>query len=193
MFNRYWDATRDEFSDRTNVAFLDEYLPYISKHCNNIVDLGCGTGRLVKRLNDEGLNCLGITYNQDEVSSRLHEKVHHGDMQDLYIDSGTKDGFIMWDSLEHCQSAYVALCEAKRILKDFGRGLIFMPGQNWLDCKYHICCYTVPQMIQLLKQAGLKCVTCYIKAYANEPSKYCEGMAVYEVENLPGYKGEFKL
>ena len=171
MYTKYWSSDRDEFSDRTHPDFLEEYIPYISDHCNTIIDLGCGTGHLVKRLSDKGLVCDGITYNKNEVEESVHKRVIYADMHKIPYKDYCFDGFVMWDSLEHCTSPYVALCEAKRVLKKFGRGLIFMPGQNWLDCKYHICCYTVPQMIQLLKQAGLKCVTCYVKAYRNEPDR----------------------
>lgn len=190
---KYWDSSRDDYSNRPSILFQAEHLPFITDHCKKVIDLGCGNGVLVKKLNEIGIDAHGITYNQMEVDNRLHTKVVYGDMQDTFIESNQFDGFIMWDSLEHCPSAYIALCEAKRMLKTMGRGLIFMPGQNWLNCHCHICCYTVPQMEQLFRQAGLKLNNVYEKKYPDKPDVECEGMAIYEVINDPDYKAVFAL
>ena len=113
-------------------------------------------------------------------------------MHDIPFIDEKFDGFIMWDSLEHCQSAYIALCEARRILKEGGKGIIFMPGQNWLNCHCHITCYTIPQMQQLFRQSGLCCVEIHEKTYQDDSQKECEGMAVYLVVKDPEYKAVFK-
>lgn len=177
----------DDYSDRPTVLFQDEHLPYILD-CENVIDLGCGNGQLVRKLNNvHNINALGITYNKQEVLRKLHNNIHLMDMHELDFNDNTFDGFVMWDSLEHCSSAYIALCEARRVLKENGKGLIFMPGQNWLDCHVHICCYTVPQMKQLFKQSKLELVNLYEKKYTNDENKYCEGMAVYEVRKKSNY------
>lgn len=188
---KYWNSERDDYSNRPEILFQEEHLGYLGC-CNKIVDLGCGTGQLVKKLNDKGYEAYGITYNQKEVENRLHKNVMFGNMQEIPLFS-LYDGFIMWDSLEHCESAFIALCEANRILKDGGKGLIFMPGQNWLDCHCHICCYTVPQMEQLFRQAKLKLVNVWEKTYPHDKTIKCEGMAIYEVMKDVSYVPKFKL
>lgn len=194
---KYWDSSRDDYSDRPSILFQDEHLPYIVDNCTNIIDLGSGNGVLVEKLrkNYPNKTINGLTYNADEYKSCLSNRnieLIYGDMQDIPAYDNEYDGFIMWDSLEHCQSAYIALCEAKRILIEGGKGLIFMPGQNWLDCHCHITCYTVPQMKQLFKQAGLKLISVYEKKYPGNPDKYCEGMAVYEVQKDSNYRAVFE-
>jgi ubiquinone/menaquinone biosynthesis C-methylase UbiE len=179
----------DDFSDRPTILFQDEHLSYLDS-CNTIIDLGCGNGRLVKKLKEKGKKSCGITYNRKEVEGRVTENIIYGDMHNIPFDNKSFDGFVMWDSLEHCASAYVALVEARRVLIEGGKGLIFMPGQNWLDCRVHICCYTVEQMKQLFRQASLKLVNVYEKQYDNKA--YCEGMAVYEVVKDSNYNPSFK-
>jgi ubiquinone/menaquinone biosynthesis C-methylase UbiE len=188
---KYWDSSRDDFSNRPTILFQPDHLGFLSE-CKKIIDLGSGNGILVNKLNEMGHQAHGITYNQGEVNQRVHQNVIFGDMQDIPFEDDTFDGFVMWDSLEHCPSAYIALCEARRVVKDNGKGLIFMPGLNWLNCHCHITCYTVPQMEQLFRQSGWTLNKVHEKKYPNEPNKYCEGMAVYEVINVPGYKAVFE-
>ena len=187
-FNKYWDSSRDDYSDRPTILFQDEHLFYL-RDCKEILDLGCGNGNLVRKLNELGYTAHGVTYNQLEVKNRLHENVEYGDMQDLHFDNESFDGFIMWDSLEHCQSAYIALCEAKRVLREGGKGLIFMPGANWSDCHVHICCYLPYQMEQLFKQSGLKLINVHEKNYPDGRSG--QGMAIYEIIKDSTYKPKF--
>jgi ubiquinone/menaquinone biosynthesis C-methylase UbiE len=198
MYSKYWDSSRDDFSDRPSILFQDEHLNYLDD-CYNIIDLGCGNGTLVQKLITQGKNAKGLTYNALEVDDAWNKRqlgkddIYLGDMQNIPFEDDRFDAFVMWDSLEHCPSAYIALCEAKRVLKDYGKGLIFMPGQNWLDCHCHICCYTVPQMIQLCKQAGLVISSIFEKKYPDNPNKECEGMAIYYLRKDPAYKAVFAL
>lgn len=190
MYNKYWNSTRDDYSDRPDILFQEEHIKYIDD-CEKIIDLGCGTGQLVNKLRNNGKCAYGITYNELEVNTAITDGIVFGDMHDIPFADNFFDAFVMWDTLEHCQSAYIALCEAKRVLKDNGKGIVFMPGQNWLDCHCHICCYTVPQMRQLFKQSGLKLINVYEKIYQYNPSLYCEGMAIYEVEKDINYIATF--
>lgn len=189
-FEKYWDASRDDYSDRPNILFQDEHLPYLDGY-KRVIDLGCGNGNLVRKLNERGFDAHGITYNVAEVNARLHSNVVWGDMHDIPFNDGEFDAFVMWDSLEHCQSAYIALCHARRVIRAGGRGLIFMPPQKWLDCRCHITCYTVPQMKQLFKQSGWTLVEAIEKKYPNDPNESCDGMAVYTLVNDPNYKAVF--
>jgi ubiquinone/menaquinone biosynthesis C-methylase UbiE len=188
--DKYWNSDRDDYSDRPKILFQDEHIEYL-KDCKRIIDLGCGTGQLVKKLKTNHKVVYGLTYNKLEVENALTPGLAYGDMHNIPFPCGFFDGFVMWDTLEHCQSAYIALCEARRILITGGKGLIFMPGQNWLNCHCHICCYTVPQMIQLLKQSGLRLENVYEKKYPDLPNVECDGMAVYEVINDIEYKPKF--
>jgi len=150
--NAYWSWRQDEFSDRPEVAYLDEHLPWLMD-CQRIVDLGCGVGHLVKRLRDSGKEAVGVTYNPCEVEAgaKLGIDLVLSDMQNLSFPDIQFDAMVMWDSLEHCPSMYDALCEARRVVKAGGKGLIFIPGQWWQEYRHHIIVPTQRQMQHLLK------------------------------------------
>ena len=69
IVNSYWDSSHDDYSDRPTILFQKEYINYLDD-CNFILDLGCGTGQLVKKLNDFGKEAYGITYNAKEIIRR---------------------------------------------------------------------------------------------------------------------------
>lgn len=165
MFAKYWSADRDEFSNRDTDALIGwkENYPYISD-CHKIIDIGCGIGNTVDWLTKKGHSALGITYQDKEVTEakRLNRLVLKCDMHDLdtnYDDTRYNppfDAFIMWDSLEHSIAPLVALCEAKKATRNGGKGIIFIPSQDWIECRYHIIVPTIRQMKHLLILAELE-------------------------------------
>jgi SAM-dependent methyltransferase len=169
---------KNTFSDRKGeILFFPEHYKFLS---GNILDIGCGTGNMA----DYYPQYTGISTNPQEVETgkKRGRNILFCDAHDLSypFKVETFDGFIMWDSLEHFYSPFLALNEAKTVLKNGGRGLIFMPGQNWLNCKDHIHVMTEPQMLQLINKVGSFEVKCYPKKY-DDPIIYCDGMAVYEL------------
>ncbi|RJX29125.1 MAG: class I SAM-dependent methyltransferase [Dethiobacter sp.] len=185
---RYWGPERDEYSDRPSILFLADHLPWLDG-CQKIIDLGCGVGNLVKKLIVSGKEAVGITYQKREVEAG---KRKHGldlilaDMHELPFNNSSFDGMVMWDSLEHCTAPYIALCEARRVVRPGGRGLIFMPGQDWQDCRYHLIVLTQKQMVHLLKQSGWK-----LERLADRSTQAKPETAVYEVVNDPNYRAGF--
>lgn len=90
-FKKYWDYTRDDFSERPSILFQEEHLPYLDD-CGKILDLGCGTGTLVRKLINRGKEAEGITYNQTEINfayERYGLNLICADMHDLPLVDGT--------------------------------------------------------------------------------------------------------
>ncbi|MFA5385619.1 MAG: class I SAM-dependent methyltransferase [Eubacteriales bacterium] len=171
---KHWDGFKDEYSDRdpeTIVAWKDSY-PYITD-CPNVLDIGCGVGNVVSWLTGRGHIAKGVTYQMKEVTRarELGRDVMFSDMHDMeLIESSFFDAFVMWDSLEHSIAPLIALSEAKRVTKGGGKGLIFIPNQNWIECHYHIIVPNIRQMKHLLKLAGLVLVD--IVDMGNEQAVY---------------------
>jgi len=108
---------------------------------------------MVKKLLSEGHDAWGITYQEPELG---HPRVTLGDMHAVPYGDEAFDAVIMWDSLEHCVAPYVALREAQRVTRPEGRGIIFMPGEDWIEADYHLYVLNPRQMKALLKKSGWK-------------------------------------
>jgi ubiquinone/menaquinone biosynthesis C-methylase UbiE len=171
---KYWNGSKDEYSDRdpeTLVGWPENY-SYVAD-CHKIIDIGCGIGNVVEWLQKKGHKSFGITYQRKEYDKAFllnREYIYHGDMHEMPFFEDKLDAFIMWDSLEHSIAPLVALGEAKRVTKSGGKGLIFIPGQNWIECHYHIIVPTIRQMKHLFELAGLTLVD--IVDMGNEQAVY---------------------
>lgn len=192
MIDKKFLFRNDDFSNRSNVLFFEEEIDYLDK-TGKTIDIGCGTGNSQTYFE----NWTGLTFNQMEweaaKQSNPERTIIFGDAHDIPLEDCLFDNFIFWDSLEHMVAPYIALSEAMRITRPMGKGLIFMPGQNWLEHHDHIHVMTVPQMEQLFRKVGLRCIKSIRKKYPDKPEIYCEGMAVYQVLNDPDYVPEYKL
>lgn len=157
----YEGVEKDEFSDRP-VDFLRRFLPidkfdkYLSES-KDLVDIGSGIGNMVEYYSKLGHNIVGITYQQDEVDEAIKRgrNVILADAHQLPFEDNSKDGILMIDCLEHCVAPLIALREIKRILKNGGKGVIYIPSEDWISCDYHIIVPNLAQMLQLFKLAGI--------------------------------------
>jgi ubiquinone/menaquinone biosynthesis C-methylase UbiE len=150
---KHWSPSHDHKSDRDRWAFEASHPWEWIKDARRIIDLGCGTGRMVQRFLAEGRDAIGITYQESELG---HDHVYLGDMHSLPFTNEGFDAFVMWDSLEHCIAPLIALAEARRVLRPRGRGIIFMPGEQWIEKEYHIHVMNPRQMRHLIGLAGLR-------------------------------------
>jgi ubiquinone/menaquinone biosynthesis C-methylase UbiE len=166
MFEQYWPESKEEYSDRNPDSLVGwpENYPYISD-CHKVLDIGCGIGNVVEWLNKRGHDAYGITCQTAERTQAIvrgRSTIFHCDMHDIkFLNHGRDnefDAFTMWDSLEHSIAPLIALMEARRVTRNGGKGMLFIPGQNWIDYTPHIIVPTMAQMRHLLKQAGLKLV-----------------------------------
>lgn len=163
--SKYTKPEQDEFSDRLVNLTSGPYLDYI-ENCESVLDVGCGTGRLVRHLVEKGhYNVAGITFDKKEIEFGvnklgLKKNVHifEGDMHQLPFPEKTFDAVVSWDNLEHSPAPYIALCEMYRVLKPEGRALIYIPGTDWIDCNYHFIVLNIRQMKHLAEMIGFEVV-----------------------------------
>jgi len=98
----------------------EEALNCVIKYAGrNVLDLGCGIGAYIKRLNACGYECEGIETNRDYVAACLRDglKVQLMSALELEFSPNSFDTVVMIEVLEHLQDPLAALQEAFRVAK----------------------------------------------------------------------------
>jgi SAM-dependent methyltransferase len=152
----WWHATRrrlvlDQISRR-----------YGASERLRVLDVGCGTGRLLAELDRHGL-AVGLDLSDEALRfcrERGHERVLKGDLLRLPFPDGCFDVVTALDVLEHIEDHVGALRECARVLAPGGRMFIFVPAHRWLwslqdEISHHVRRYTAPTLRSALQGAGL--------------------------------------
>lgn len=131
-----------------------------------LLDIGAGTGGNVRLLlRRPGLRPVGMEY--DEVAIRLARERGSGVLVRASADAlpfrdGCMDGFLALDVLEHLDAPEVALCEAWRVTRPGGEGIVTVPAFAFLwsshdEVLHHRRRYTFSMLESQLPE-GLKVV-----------------------------------
>lgn len=127
-----YDMLRDERSAITRVNASDQikYILECFQDVNEIVEIGCGTGKFTIPLAEAGKKVIAIDY-AEEMLGIVHEKavangledqivLKHGDIENLNIPSGSAKGVLSIAVLRHFKSEIKAISELSRILNNSG-------------------------------------------------------------------------
>lgn len=111
----------------------------------NILDMGCGTGRFLRRLADMtqdradqiglfGLDASAVSVGYADTNRRIN--VHQGQAHQTGFESDRFDLVISSDVLEHLPDDVAGLREINRILRKGGMVLLTVPAYPWLFSSY---------------------------------------------------------
>jgi len=131
--------------------------------CRRVLDIGCGTGAAVTDLRSRGIDAVGLTINPDEAAvaqGRYGLDLVIGDMHRLPFDDGGFDGVLAWAVVEHSIAPYIMMCEANRVLIEEGKALMFIPGEDWVECIGHYAVLNRRQMRWLCGRTGFHVDRC---------------------------------
>jgi 2-polyprenyl-3-methyl-5-hydroxy-6-metoxy-1,4-benzoquinol methylase len=122
------------------------------------VDIGCGTGSLIRYLESKNFEAFGITINPEEVKLANHPRVNILDIQSEISNSALKDitfdAVLSFDCLEHLVMPLSALQNINRLLRPDGLFISYIPSVRWIECEYHVIVYTPRQFRWLLNLTG---------------------------------------
>ena len=137
-----------------------------------VLDLGCGVGALVARLQSEGADAIG--YDSDPAAievgkNRWKANVHLAALNDTSASHGQFDLLCMSHVVEHLPKVRQALTEILRLLGPGGFVFLEVPNcfaemfSRNVSTEAHINFFTRGSLCLLLEQVGLQvasCVTC---------------------------------
>jgi 2-polyprenyl-3-methyl-5-hydroxy-6-metoxy-1,4-benzoquinol methylase len=135
-----------------------------------VLDIGCGRGYLLKRLQQAGWDCAGIDIPESPVpANEIGLDCRHGDASILPWDDGFFDLVVINHVLEHVPDHVLACREAARVLRSGGILYLGVPnfgswqsrlfGRNWfpLEIPRHLFHYTPKTLAKVVSEAGLRC------------------------------------
>jgi 2-polyprenyl-3-methyl-5-hydroxy-6-metoxy-1,4-benzoquinol methylase len=163
---KYFDS---HIADKKN---FDSILSWISKKVDfrgkTMLDVGCGSGKLVDYLREKGFNIKGIEYSKPLFKEYLKDKKYFFNCSiDEYskIDNGPYDVITLMDVLEHVDYPAKIIEDISKVQPEGGFLVIEIPlyksipsmvfGRNWhFFHKYHLSYFTKKRLTKLLKNNG---------------------------------------
>lgn len=128
-----------------------------------ILDVGCGTGALLARLQDQteahGLDYFPLAL--EFSAQRGLKNLVQGNAEAIPLQTGTYDAVVSLDTLEHVPDDVAAAAEIFRVLKPGGKFVMNVPAFTWLWGPHDVALmhqrrYTRRQVRDLLENAGFQ-------------------------------------
>jgi len=129
--------------NKARVPYFDNVLKLNHSSASKYVDIGCGGGLLTEAMAaDHGYDIIGVDLSDNSLEhARTHAKKMNvanvqyvkGSAYKLPIETGTIDGVIISDVLEHLHDLRLAMSEIKRILKPNGILVFDTINRTWLS------------------------------------------------------------
>ena len=128
-----------------------------------ILDIGCGTGALLRELSAYG-EASGIDVSEKAVQyckERGLTRVSLGDAAKLPFPDASFDIVVILDVLEHIEDDAAGCNEIKRVLKPGGHAIIAVPAFMFLwgvtdVLSHHYRRYTRPRLLRCVRASGLR-------------------------------------
>jgi len=135
-----------------------------------VLDLGCGSGELLKELKEKGFECYGVEMDKNavEICRKNNLKVIQGDIQEYIKKINAKfDVIILSHGLEHLYNPSFVIREISRILADDGVFIIAIPSADslmfnlfkskWhsIDSPRHLYLFSTKTLSSLLQKYNL--------------------------------------
>ncbi len=153
---------------RASLDFDVMYLPH--KPGGRLLEIGCGSGRLLQFLKSLGWTVQGVDFDPHAVDSARRKglEVVLGTLQDQRYPDGSFDAVIMSHVIEHIHDPEELLRECRRILRDQGQITVVTPNarslghrvfkSDWrgLEPPRHLQVFTAPALRKLVERVGFR-------------------------------------
>ena len=113
--------------DPQHLKTVDRLLPLAGGE--RVLEVGCGSGHLTKRLAERGVDIVGIDANPNAREVAGSELVLHMQAEHLQFDDKEFDAVISVHAIEHIPPLDAAIAEMARVLQPQGRALFIYPAE----------------------------------------------------------------
>ncbi len=153
LLEESWDDIRRTWPNRV------QGIQNITSKNDVILDVGCGTGSILRTLIKQGYtNLCGYEHSTVSVErlSKLGITMRQGTLPEITFDNNTFDIVIASEVMEHILFHKRFLREVIRVLKPGGQALIYVPNNclGPIDEPSHVRTYTKESLELLLSQFG---------------------------------------
>lgn len=125
-----------------------------------ILDVGCGTGAVMKFLSEKGYLVDGVDFSEEALKYCYDKglRVQLGTAEEMSFDSKTFDVVLALDILEHLPDDSLGIKEMGRVLKNGGLAIITVPAHSLLFSTHdqqlkHYRRYSRKQLVGLFNEA----------------------------------------
>ena len=113
--------------DPQHLKTVDRLLPL--SEGDRVLEVGCGSGHLTKRLAARGVDIVGIDANPNAREVADSDRVLHMRAEHLDFDDKEFDAVISVHAIEHIPPLADAIAEMARVLQPQGRALFIYPAE----------------------------------------------------------------
>jgi SAM-dependent methyltransferase len=151
---------------RSNLDFSVMYLP--AKPGGRVLEVGCGAGKNLVRLQELGWQCEGVDVDGAAVQNACAKglNVHQGTLEDRHFSADHFDAIISSHVIEHVHDPRSFLLECRRVLRSGGTFIAVTPNSsslahsmfraNWrgLEPPRHLHLFNRDSIQNLVRKAG---------------------------------------
>ncbi len=154
---------RHQLDDRQKATLrLLEQAPLDDAH--TVLDVGLGNGEISKWLARKGkiVTAIGLEISSYGIETSVLTKqfgisICEATLEKLPFKNGSFDAVVLSHVLEHCLNVGISLQDAKRVLKDGGLLIVFVPpSMGWVASGHVSVGWTVGQLMYVLLIAGFQ-------------------------------------
>lgn len=96
---------------------------------DRVLEVGCGRGHLVKALQEQGVDAIGVDLNPQAAEHAVTEGVRQADAASLPFEDASFDALVSVHAIEHIPDLDSALGEMCRVVRPGGSLLLIYPAE----------------------------------------------------------------
>lgn len=113
--------------DPTHLDKVEKLLPLA--HGSRVLEIGCGSGHLTRRMAERGVDIIGIDANSQAGEVAGSDRVRTMRAEQLEFEDDAFDALVSVHAIEHIPALEMALSEMARVLRPGGRALFIYPAE----------------------------------------------------------------